>query len=66
MTVQCTYVAFNKRGDVERITSFDSASSGNVVTEVFVRYNGLGQAIETLSSHAGNVRWYNSRDAEVA
>jgi hypothetical protein len=49
--------AYNKRGEVERITSFDSAAagSGNVVNEVFVLYNGFGQAIETFQSHAGAV-----------
>jgi hypothetical protein len=41
--------AYNKQGGVERITSFDSATAGsrNVVNEVLVLYNGLGQAIDT-------------------
>jgi RHS repeat-associated protein len=60
--------AYNKRGHVERITSFDSATtgSGNVVNEVFVLYNGFGQAIDTYQSHAGAVNLSTTPSVQMA
>jgi RHS repeat-associated protein len=60
--------AYNKRGDVERITSFDSATagSGNVVNEVFVLYNGFGQAIDTFQSHSGAVNLSTTPSVQMA
>jgi hypothetical protein len=52
----------------ELITSFDSATtgSGNVVNEVFVLYNGFGQAIETYQSHAGAVNLSTTPSVQMA
>jgi YD repeat-containing protein len=60
--------AYNKQGGVERITSFDSATagSGNVVNEVFVLYNGFGQAIDTFQSHAGAVNLSTTPSVQMA
>jgi YD repeat-containing protein len=58
--------AYNKQGEVERITSFDSASSGNVVNEVVVIYNGFGQAIDTFQSHTGAVNLSTTPSVQMA
>jgi len=47
--------AYEVRGLVEKVTSYDAASSGNVVNEVEYAYNDFGQLITEYEAHDGAV-----------
>jgi RHS repeat-associated protein len=47
--------AYDGQGNGVKVTSYNAASGGTVVNEVFRDYNGLGQLITEWQSHAGAV-----------
>jgi RHS repeat-associated protein len=48
-------VGYDSAGIQARTTSYDAASGGNVLNEVFRTYNGFGQLTEEYQSHTGSV-----------
>jgi RHS repeat-associated protein len=47
--------AYNVRGQVDSITSYDSPTAGGVVSQVAVVYNAFGQVIAEYQAHGGAV-----------
>ncbi len=47
--------AYGGQGKAYLITSYDAASSGNIVNQIQREYNGLGQLTKEYQSHSGAV-----------
>jgi hypothetical protein len=47
--------AYNVRGLVETITSYDAPTGGSIVNQVQFDYNAVGQLIEEYQEHTGVV-----------
>ncbi len=47
--------AYDGQGNAYLITSYDAASSGNIVNQVQREFNGLGQLTKEYQSHSGAV-----------
>ncbi len=47
--------AYDGQGNAYLITSYDAASSGNLVNQIQREYNGLGQLITEYQEHGGTV-----------
>jgi YD repeat-containing protein len=48
--------AYEDRGMLQKVTSYDATSAGNVVNQVELAYNGFGQLTDDKQSHGGLVQ----------
>ncbi|ADG66878.1 AmoP [Planctopirus limnophila DSM 3776] len=66
-TVQRIETAFDERGLVIRITSWDNATvgSGTALNEVQTMYNDFGQAIQTFQAHDGEVELLSTPSVQM-
>jgi YD repeat-containing protein len=65
-TVRRIQTAFDTQGNAYLVTSYDSASGGNIVNQVQRAFNGLGQMTQEWQSHSGAVNTSTTPSVQYA
>jgi YD repeat-containing protein len=59
-------IAYDTQGNAYQVTSYDSATGGNIVNQVQRNFNGLGQLTNEYQSHSGAVNTSSTPQVQYA